>query len=86
MSRVIIDVREPFEFATGHVKGALNIPPAKLMAGATKLQGVPKDTEIILYCRTGSRSAVAANILQSLGYTNLTNGINKDHVAARFPR
>lgn len=84
MSRVIIDVREPFEFATGHVKGALNIPPAKLMAGAAKLQDVPKDTEIILYCRTGSRSAVAANILRSLGYTNLTNGINKDHVKARF--
>ena len=85
MSRVIIDVREPFEFATGHVKGALNIPPAKLMAGAKKLQDVPKDTEIILYCRTGSRSAVAANILQSLGYTNLVNGVNKDHVNARFP-
>lgn len=85
MSRVIIDVREPFEFATGHVKGAINIPPAKLMAGAKKLQDVPKDTEIILYCRTGSRSAVAANILQSLGYTNLVNGVNKDHVNARFP-
>jgi len=84
MDKVIIDVREPFEFMTGHVKGALNIPPSKLMAGATKLQDVPKDAPIILYCRTGSRSAVAANILRSLGYTNLTNGINKDHVKARF--
>ncbi len=84
MDKVIIDVREPFEFMTGHVKGALNIPPSKLMAGATKLQDVPKDAPIILYCRTGSRSAVAANILHSLGYTNLTNGINKDHVKARF--
>jgi len=65
MAKVIIDVREPFEFMTGHVKGALNIPPAKLMAGATKLQTVPKNAEIILYCRTGSRSAVAANILRS---------------------
>ena len=84
MNKVIIDVREPLEFMTGHVKGALNNPPAKLLAGAKKLQDVPKDAEIILYCRTGSRSAVAANILQSLGYTNLTNGINKDHVNARF--
>lgn len=84
MNQIIIDVREPFEFMTGHVKGAINIPPSKLMAGATKLQDVPKNAEIILYCRTGSRSAVAANILQSLGYTNLTNGINKDHVKARF--
>jgi phage shock protein E len=84
MAKLIIDVREPLEFISGHVKGAINLPPAKLMAGAKKLRDVPKDAEIILYCRTGSRSAVAANILQSLGYTNLTNGINKDHVTARF--
>ena len=43
MSRVIIDVREPYEFATGHVKGAVNIPPADIIAGAPKLQNVPKD-------------------------------------------
>lgn len=84
MTRVIIDVREPFEFATGHVKGALNIPPSKLMGGAKKLEGVPKDAEIILYCRSGSRSAVSANILKSMGYTNVINGVNKDHVNARF--
>ena len=84
MDRIIIDVREPFEFATGHVKGALNIPPSKLMAGAKKLEGVPKDTEIVLYCRSGSRSGVSANILKSMGYTNIINGINKDHVKARY--
>ena len=84
MSRVIIDVREPFEFKMGHVKGALNIPPTKLMAGATQLEDVSKDTQLILYCRTGSRSAVAMNILHSLGYTNLVNGINKDHVKAKY--
>lgn len=84
MVRIIIDVREPFEFATGHVKGALNIPPSKLMAGAKKLEGVPKDTEIILYCRSGSRSGVSANILKSMGYTNIINGINKDHVNAKY--
>jgi phage shock protein E len=63
MSRLIIDVREPIEFKMGHVKGAINIPPSKLMAGAEKLRDVPKDTELILYCRTGSRSAVSMNIL-----------------------
>ncbi len=82
MGKVIIDVREPIEFMAGHVKGAINIPPAKLMAGAKKLKDVPKDTELVLYCRTGSRSAVSINILQSMGYTNLKNGINKDYVIA----
>lgn len=82
MGKMIIDVREPIEFKMGHVKGAINIPPSKLMAGAEKLQDVPKDTELILYCRTGSRSAASMNILQNMGYTNVKNGINKDHVKA----
>ena len=84
MSYVIIDVREPFEFATGHVKGALNIPPTKLMNGAKQLKDVAKDAEIIVYCRTGSRSNVAAHILHGLGYSNVQNGINKEQVEARF--
>lgn len=83
MNKVIIDVREPFEYAMGHVKGSLNIPPSKLMKGAAKLDGVAKDAEIIVYCRSGARSAVAMNILQKLGYSNVTNGINKEHVKAK---
>ena len=84
MVRMFIDVREPFEFLMGHVKGAVNISPAKLMKGAKQLEGVPKDTELILYCRTGSRSNVAMNILSDFGYTNLVNGINKSHVEAKY--
>jgi len=84
MSRMIIDVREPIEFKMGHVEGAINIPPSKLMAGAEKLRDVPKDTELILYCRTGSRSAVSMNILQNMGYTNIVNGVNKDIVKSKY--
>lgn len=84
MERMFIDVREPFEFATGHVKGAINIPPSKLMAGAKKLEGVPKDTELILYCLSGSRSNVSINILKGMGYTNLINGVNKSQVKAKY--
>lgn len=84
MNRIFVDVREPFEFAMGHVKGALNIPPAALMAGAAKLQDVPKDTELVLYCRSGSRSNASINILRGMGYTNLVNGINKDQVKAKY--
>lgn len=84
MGKIIIDVREPDEFKSGHVAGAINIPPAALLSGANKLASVPKDAEIIVYCRTGSRSAVAMNILRDLGYANVKNGINKDQVQARF--
>lgn len=84
MGRMFIDVREPAEFAMGHVKGAVNIPPSKLMAGAKKLDGVPKDTELILYCISGSRSNVSINILKGMGYTNLVNGINKNQVKAKY--
>lgn len=84
MSRVIIDVREPIEYAAGHVKGAINIPPAKLMSGANELDNVPKDTELVLYCVSGSRSNASMHILRSLGFTNLVNGVNKQQVQARF--
>jgi len=84
MSRLIIDVREPQEYSSGHVQGSLNIPPSKLIGDLAELTGVPKDTEIILYCLSGSRSAVARNILQNKGYTNVKNGINQDHVKAKY--
>lgn len=84
MDRIFIDVREPFEYAMGHVKGAINIPPAELMAGAKKLDGVPKDTELVLYCRSGSRSNASMGYFRQLGYTNLVNGINKDQIKAKY--
>lgn len=84
MKTVFIDVREPYEYASGHVKDSLNIPPADLMTGAERLKDTPKDTEIVVYCKTGSRSNVSMNILKSLGYNNVTNGINKDQVAAHY--
>ena len=85
MNRIIIDVREPFEYKMGHVKGAINLPPAKLMRGLPEqLEDTPKDTEIVLYCLSGARSGASMRILQQHGFTNLINGINKDHVNARY--
>jgi phage shock protein E len=84
MKRLIVDVREPDEYAHGHVKGALNLPPAKLMGDLHELNDVPKDIEIILYCHSGSRSNVAMQFLRAKGYTNLINGINQDQVTARY--
>ena len=84
MSRYFIDVREPSEFATGHVAGALNIPPQELMSDSSQLNSIAKDAELILYCKSGSRSNVSKNILESMGYTNIINGINQDHVNAKY--
>lgn len=83
-SRIIIDVREPIEYLLGHVSGAINLPPSKLISGAQDLSDVTKDTELVLYCASGSRSAMAINILRDQGFTNLINGINKDQVNAKY--
>lgn len=85
MGQLIIDVREPSEFASGHVEGAVNIPPATLMAGLPpELANIPKDTEIILYCLSGARSNSSIHILRQHGFTNLVNGINRQQVEARY--
>lgn len=81
---VFIDVREPEEFMTGHVDSAINIPPGELMSNPKKLQEIPKDEEIVLYCLSGSRSNASIHILKSYGYMNLTNGINKDQVTKKY--
>ena len=78
--QIIIDVREPDEYTVSHVNGALNIPPSELIAGSSLLSNTPKNTKIIVYCRSGSRSDTAIQILKQQGFTNLINGINADHV------
>lgn len=55
-----------------------------MMAGAIQLQKVPKDTEIILYCVSGSRSNASMHYLRQLGFTNLVNGVNKQHVKSNY--
>ena len=84
MSRLFIDVREPSEFAGRHVQGAINIPPAEIMQGAAALADIAKDTELVLYCVSGSRSNVSAHYLKQLGFTNVVNGINKEQVCAKY--
>lgn len=86
---LIIDVREPFEYASGHVEGAINLPPSELMKIGTDqspLKDVAADAEIIVYCLSGSRSNVAKSILEQNGYTNVINGINRDHVESKFAK
>lgn len=77
---LIIDVREPDEYKSDHAEGAINIPPDKIIAGPKELENIDKDTLIIVYCRSGSRSNASIHYLKKLGFRNVVNGINKDHI------
>jgi len=61
----IVDVRQPSEYHSGHIKGAVNVPLDNI-SKITKM--VKKDTEVIVYCLSGSRSGSAARQLKSMGY------------------
>ncbi|MBP9761971.1 rhodanese-like domain-containing protein [Candidatus Saccharibacteria bacterium] len=83
--KIIIDVREPFEYSMGHVEGAVNIPPSRLLDNPPELEDLPKETEIVVYCISGSRSNATIPYLRRMGFTNITNGINRQHVEKNFP-
>ena len=55
----IIDVRSPQEFAAGHLVGAVNIPYDQILSRIDSLEGLEKSSELLLYCLSGARSAVA---------------------------
>lgn len=83
MKPIVIDTREPAEFASSHVPGAINISTMQFMRGTLppQLVDVSKDQPIILYCRSGQRSNTCIQLLKAHSFTNLTNGINEHHVA-----
>ena len=67
---VIVDVRRADEYASGHVPGAILIPNESI--GTVRPEELPDLNGIILvYCRSGNRSAQAAQKLADLGYTNV---------------
>ncbi len=84
MDYVLVDVREPEEYARGHLEGSINLPPSEIMNGAAALKDIPKDANIIVYCITGSRSNVSMRFLSDMGYTNVINGINPAQVQAKY--
>ncbi len=67
---LVIDVREPYEFANGHVPTAQLMPMPQIMEGET---AVPRDQDVVLICRSGRRSAQVLYKLQEQGYDNLVN-------------
>lgn len=67
---LIVDVREPDEFAQGHLAGAVNIPLGQV---ETRKGEIPKDKTVVLMCRSGRRSGLAQETLAKAGFTNLRN-------------
>lgn len=79
---VLIDVREPDEYAAGHLPGAINLPRGVLefrieahpaMACVTSESLAVKSRPLVVYCLTGGRAALAADSLQQLGFSRVSS-------------
>ena len=70
---VIIDVRTPQEFATGSIEGAVNLP-LKGLPDSLLNEGIELDEEVVVYCRSGRRSAEAKTLLKAAGFELVFDG------------
>jgi phage shock protein E len=70
---VILDVREPAEFATGHVPGAVNVPLGDIRMGRILPECPDVNKTVLIYCRSGRRSDVGGRILAASGYRDVRN-------------
>lgn len=74
---VIVDVRSKNEFASGHVKGAVNIPLEQLESATADLK---QHAQVVVYCRSGNRSAHAKKILHENGVENVVDAGSLENV------
>lgn len=71
-STVIVDVRSPMEYEMGHIPGAKNIPVDQIPYQTDVFKSF--NTAVVVYCRSGARSSMAASILSQNGIANVYNG------------
>ena len=76
---VLLDVRTPEEFAAGHVPGARNVSHDQLAGRLGELAGL-RDEDVVLYCRSGRRTAIAEDVLRKAGFTRLMH-LDGDYLA-----
>lgn len=67
---VVLDVREDWEYAEGHIPGAVLVPLGQI---PDRLDEIPQDKTVIAVCRSGNRSNQATQFLQQQGFTNIHN-------------
>jgi len=77
---VLLDVREPAEFTLLRIPGSINVPRGVLEQSCewdydetVPLLAAARDQEIVLICRSGKRSALAADVMQQMGYSNVVS-------------
>ncbi|NLS11884.1 rhodanese-like domain-containing protein [Vibrio sp. SM6] len=68
---LLLDVRTPAEFDAGHLTHAINTPLAEL---EQQVKLIPRTQPIVVYCRSGQRSAHAEKLLHQFGFTRVHNG------------
>ena len=69
-SVMLIDVREPHEYNAGHLENATLIP---LQTIPRAIENIPRDTDIVLYCRMGGRSGRALDFFRQQGFTRVSH-------------
>lgn len=67
---LVIDVRTPAEFASGHVPGAINLP-VEALTGTESVLRDWKQGPVVLYCKSGRRAGIAAALLEKQGFARL---------------
>ncbi|MBW2243128.1 MAG: rhodanese-like domain-containing protein [Deltaproteobacteria bacterium] len=67
---IVLDVREPAEFAAGSITGAVNVPRGFLEFKIAEVCSAP-DPPILIHCKSGGRAVLAAKTLADMGYTNV---------------
>lgn len=75
---IILDVRTPEEYTQWHADGSINFDLQRMIRG--ELPRLPKDEEIVAYCRSGNRSDLAVKILKNHGYSNVKNAGGLDDI------
>jgi len=69
---LVVDVRTAMEFKRSHFEGAQNIPLSEIQARIAELG--PKNRPVVVYCRSGRRSAIAKTMLENAGFPLVLNG------------
>jgi phage shock protein E len=79
----LVDVRQPGEYASGSVEGAINIPLGEV---ANRINEFKNKENIVVFCQSGARSSQASSILKNNGIENVINGGGWQNVAKAINR